>query len=327
MGYGIMEESEDLKDTDDNANCDILGIDIDDVEEIKIIEVSELSKLPNIEQMFLNELYNYPLLSSDEQEKLCWLKDSDPEAEEKLFKHNLRLVVSVAKYYQNRGLDFMELIQEGCIGLLKGIKRFDPSKGFKLTTYAMWWIKRSITKAIQNTGATIRVPINMHRRRFEVKSIRDQYKLSFNREPTVEELCEATGYTENCVNSLLNYVDDNSLISLEAVVPGGDKDKGTSTFGEIIPDCDFSIDKDIEDADVHNILNNMLNNLDDRSKLVLELRVGFNGNRVHTLEEVGDMLGVTRERVRQIEKKALRKMSIQSKRTKALEGYLEGYKK
>lgn len=304
----------------DEDDIEILNeIDTSEDDDIEIVDTSELSKMPDIEQMFLNELYKYPLLSSEEQERLCWEKEYDKEAADKLFKHNLRLVVSVAKFYRGCGLDMMELIQEGCIGLLKGIQGFDSSKGFKLTTYVMWWIKRYMKKAIQNTSATIRLPINMYDKRFEVKALREKLKTELDREPTIRELCEITGYTEDCIKSLLNYVDNNSLVSLDSVIPGSDRQD--STFADIIPDEDFRIDKELEQKEVHDILNSMLDKLDERSKMVVELRIGFNGHRIHTLEEVGDMLGITRERVRQIEKKALKKLLIQSRRTKALRGY------
>lgn len=310
-----IEFSEELDEEDADLDKEIE----DSEEDVEIIDASELSKIPDIERVFLNELYKYPLLSSEEQERLCWLKDIDKNAADKLFKHNLRLVVSVAKFYRGRGLDMMELIQEGCIGLIKGIEGFDPSKGFKLTTYAMWWIKRYIKKAIQNTGSTIRLPINMAEKRIDVNKLRDKLKEELGREASVEELCEITGFTQECIKNILSYSDNNSIVSLDSVLPGNDKHD--STFADMIPDEDFSIDRELEHNELHNILNSMIDNLDERSKQVIELRVGFNGNRVHTLEEVGSMLGITRERVRQIEKKALKKLLIMSKRTKVLRGY------
>lgn len=293
----------------------------DELEEVEIIDNSELSKMQDIERTFLNELYKYPLLSSEEQERLCWLKDIDKEAAETLFKHNLRLVVSVAKFYYNKGhnLDLMELIQEGCMGLLKGIENFDPSKGFKLTTYTIWWVKRYIQRAIQNTGYMIRLPINMIGKRVDVNKIRDKWKEEHGREPSIKELIEITGYTEDCVKNLISYSDNNSIISLDSSVPSDEKNE--VTFVDILPDENFRIDEELEQKEVHSILSDMLCELDDKSRKVIELRVGFNGERMHTLDEIGRILGVTRERVRQIEKRALKKLTIKARLNKRLREY------
>lgn len=293
----------------------------DELEEVEIIDNSELSKMQDIERTFLNELYKYQLLSSEEQERLCWLKDIDKEAAETLFKHNLRLVVSVAKFYYNKGhnLDLMELIQEGCMGLLKGIENFDPSKGFKLTTYTIWWVKRYIQRAIQNTGYMIRLPINMIGKRVDVNKIRDKWKEEHGREPSIKELIEITGYTEDCVKNLISYSDNNSIISLDSSVPSDEKNE--VTFVDILPDENFRIDEELEQKEVHSILSDMLCELDDKSRKVIELRVGFNGERMHTLDEIGRILGVTRERVRQIEKRALKKLTIKARLNKRLREY------
>lgn len=309
----MLDTSVDIEyDSDMNALEDIS-------EEAKNMDISELSKLPDIESMFLNNLYKYPLLDPVEQMELCKIKDSNKEAKDKLFYHNLRMVAYIAKKYVNFGLDYMELIQEGSIGLLVAIDKFDASKGFKLSTYAICWIKNYILRAIQNTGNTIRLPINLSYKMFTVEKLRDKLKHDLEREPTIKELVDITGYSKDSVELALQYNDMN-LISMDKVINEGE-DPNNISFGEMIEDNDFSIDEELEKKELHNILQKLLDELDDKYRIVIEMRFGINRDRQYTLEEIGKELYITRERVRQIENKALRKIRIRAKKYKALEGY------
>lgn len=309
----MLDTSVDIEyDSDMNALEDIS-------EEAKNMDISELSKLPDIESMFLNNLYKYPLLDPVEQMELCKIKDSNKEAKDRLFYHNLRMVAYIAKKYVNFGLDYMELIQEGSIGLLVAIDKFDASKGFKLSTYAICWIKNYILRAIQNTGNAIRLPINLSYKMFTVEKLRDKLKHDLEREPTIKELVDITGYSKDSVELALQYHDIN-LISMDKVINEGE-DPNNISFGEMIEDDDFSIDEELEKKELHNILQKLLDELDDKYRIVIEMRFGINRDRQYTLEEIGKELYITRERVRQIENKALRKIRIRAKKYKALEGY------
>ena len=270
-------------------------------------------------RMYLREIGKIPLLTAEQEVTLAKaIEAGSEEAEIKLTQANLRLVVSIAKKYVGRGLSLLDLIQEGNIGLIRAVEKFDYKKGFKFSTYATWWIRQAITRAIADQARTIRVPVHM----VETinRYIRTSRKLmqELGRDPTVEEVAKEMGLEPEKVREIMKV--NQVPTSLEAPV-GEERD---STLGDFIPDEETSARP--EDAASHELLKEqvteVLDTLNDREKKVLKLRFGLEDGRQRTLEEVGKEFGVTRERIRQIEAKALRKLRHPT-RSKKLKDYLE----
>ncbi len=266
--------------------------------------------------LYLKEIGNYPLLSmADEVELAKKIEDGDDLAKQLLAESNLRLVVSIAKRYVGRGLSFLDLIQEGNLGLIKAVEKFDYTKGYKFSTYATWWIRQAITRSIADQSRTIRIPVHMS------EVINKTYRVSRNllqdlgREPTEQELADAMGLPIEKVREILKVSADP--ISLDT--PIGEEDD--SHLGDFIRDDTVM---GPEDAASYSILKDqitrLLDTLTDREQRVLILRFGLKDGRSRTLEEVGKEFNVTRERIRQIEAKALRKLRHPS-RAKMLKGY------
>ena len=267
-------------------------------------------------KLYLKEIGNYPLLSIEEEIELAKrIEEGDSSAKQKLAESNLRLVVSIAKRYVGRGLSFLDLIQEGNLGLIKAVDKFDCTKGFKFSTYATWWIRQSITRSIADQSRTIRIPVHMS------EVINKTYRVSRNllqelgREPTEQELSDAMGMPIEKVREILKVSSDP--ISLDT--PIGEEDD--SHLGDFIKDDSIVGPEDAAAyAMLQEQITKLLGTLTEREQRVLTLRFGLDDGRTRTLEEVGKEFNVTRERIRQIEAKALRKLRHPS-RARMLNGY------
>ena len=300
--------------------------EVDDVilegeaEEVKIEETAEVLEGVSTEdpvRMYLKEIGNVPLLTSEQEVALAKrVEEGDPEAKKQLTEANLRLVVSIAKKYVGRGMPFLDLIQEGNMGLMKAVDKFDYTKGYKFSTYATWWIRQAITRGIADTGRTIRVPVHMVETINKTLRMTRQLLQELGREPTPDEVAEKLGVPASRVREVLKISRDP--VSLDT--PIGEEDD--SHLGDFIED-----DSALSPADsatfsmLREELANALESLTDRERQVVKLRFGLEDGRARTLEEVGKEFSVTRERIRQIEAKALRKLRHPS-RSKRLKDFL-----
>ena len=271
----------------------------------------------DIVKLYLNEISRRKLLTLDEEIKLTKrIKDGDEEAKKIFIESNLRLVVSVARKHLNQGLSFLDLIQEGNIGLMKAVDKFDSSKGYRFSTYATWWIRQAITRAIADQAKTIRVPVHMVETINKLKRVQRQMTLELDREPTEEELAKALNTTEDKVREIIKI----SLDPLSLETPIGEEDD--SHLGDFVKDDsslspeEYAINEVLKDE-----ISELLLTLTEREEQVIKLRFGLIDGTCRTLEEVGTIFGVTRERIRQIEAKALRKLRHPS-RSKKLKDYL-----
>lgn len=271
-------------------------------------------------RLYLREIGKIPLLSQEEEAKLAQkIVKGDKKAKDKMVESNMRLVVSIAKRYSGRGLDFLDLIQEGNTGLLRAVDKFDPEKGFKFSTYATWWIRQAITRAIADQARTIRIPVHMVETINKVMRMSRKLTQELNREPTTEELAKAMKMDEEKIEYVMRIRQD--IASLDASV-GRDGDDEDSVLGDFVEDEERASP---EDSTANQILKEqiaeIITTLSDREQKIIKLRFGIGGGRPHTLEEVGAEFAVTRERIRQIEAKALSKMR-KNKDTKKLHDYL-----
>ena len=295
-------------------------------------EVSKLGNSANMEKIleqegvaiddpvrqYLKEIGRIPLLDG-EQEKLLAEKmmDGDEDAKRILVESNLRLVVSIAKKYLGRGMYFLDLIQEGNLGLIKAVDKFDHTKGFKFSTYATWWIRQAITRAIADQARTIRIPVHMVETIHKVTKYSRQMLQELGREPTAEEIGEKMGLSADRVREILKISQDP--VSLETPI-GEEED---SHLGDFIPDEDTPAPADAAASTIlHEVINRELDTLTKREAHVIRLRFGLYDGRNRTLEEVGKEFDITRERIRQIEAKALRKLRHPS-RARHLRGFLD----
>ena len=263
-------------------------------------------------RMYLKEIGTVPLLTADEELLLAQRKaDGDESAKERLIEANLRLVVSIAKRYTGRGMSFLDLVQEGNLGLIKGVEKFDYTKGYKLSTYATWWIRQSVTRALADQARTIRVPVHMVETINKMSKMQRKLTLELGYEPSVTELAEALYMSEDKVMEIMQIAREPA--SLET--PIGEEDD--SNLGDFVADNNVvTPEGNVESVMLREHIDALLGDLKERERQVIVLRFGLEDGHPRTLEEVGREFNVTRERIRQIEAKALRKLRnpVRSKR-------------
>lgn len=317
LGIEVVNENDEevnsLRPNDDNEEKDGDDFSFDD----------DLSLPPGIKindpvRMYLKEIGRVPLLSADDEVELAMrIKNGDEEAKRRLAEANLRLVVSIAKRYVGRGMLFLDLIQEGNMGLIKAVEKFDHNKGFKFSTYATWWIRQAITRAIADQARTIRIPVHMVETINKLIRVSRQLLQELGREPSPEEIAAEMELTVEKVREIMKIAQEP--VSLET--PIGEEDD--SHLGDFIEDQEALAPADAAAYELlKEQLEDVLDTLTEREENVLRLRFGLDDGRTRTLEEVGKVFGVTRERIRQIEAKALRKLRHPS-RSKRLKDFLE----
>ena len=304
----LADDSMLLDDMDDDYREDKDGEDID----LDAIDLLEGIGTEDPVRMYLKEIGTVPLLSADEELRLAKRKaEGDESAKERLIEANLRLVVSIAKRYTGRGMSFLDLVQEGNLGLIKGVEKFDYTKGYKLSTYATWWIRQSVTRALADQARTIRVPVHMVETINKMSKMQRKLTLELGYEPSVTELAEALEMSEDKVMEIMQIAREPA--SLET--PIGEEDD--SNLGDFVADSNaVTPEGNVESVMLREHIDALLGDLKERERQVIVLRFGLEDGHPRTLEEVGKEFNVTRERIRQIEAKALRKLRnpVRSKR-------------
>ena len=305
---------------------DINAEDVDDLEKEmeQLMSTEEIEKLQESfaiddpVRMYLKEIGRVPLLSADDEREFATaMKNGDENAKNKIVEANLRLVVSIAKKHVGKGMAFLDLIQEGNLGLMKAVEKFDSEKGYKFSTYATWWIRQAITRAIADQARTVRIPVHMVETIHKVSRVSRQLLQELGREPTPEEIADKIDMTPEKVRDTMKYALEP--VSLETPI-GEEED---SHLGDFIPDEDSPAPAEAASYTLlKEQLNDVLKTLTPREEEVLRLRFGLDDGRTRTLEEVGEKFQITRERIRQIEAKALRKLRHPS-RSKKLRAYLD----
>ncbi len=295
-----------LDDADDDFLKEEEEIDLDAIDLLEGIGTEDPVR------MYLKEIGTVPLLSADEELRLAKRKaEGDDTAKERLIEANLRLVVSIAKRYTGRGMSFLDLVQEGNLGLIKGVEKFDYTKGYKLSTYATWWIRQSVTRALADQARTIRVPVHMVETINKMSKMQRKLTLELGYEPSVAELSEALEMSEDKVMEIMQIAREPA--SLET--PIGEEDD--SNLGDFVADSNVvTPEGNVESVMLREHIDALLGDLKERERQVIVLRFGLEDGHPRTLEEVGKEFNVTRERIRQIEAKALRKLRnpVRSKR-------------
>ena len=311
----LMEAEIDIISEDDGDEAS--GEEITEDVHVEDLTLSKDVKINDPVRMYLKEIGRINLLTSDEEfEYAKRAEEGDEEAKRMLAESNLRLVVSIAKRYVGRGMLFLDLIQEGNIGLMKAVDKFDPTKGYKFSTYATWWIRQAITRAIADQARTIRVPVHMVETINKLARVQRQLTQDLNREPTDEEIAKKLGISIEKVREVYKISQDP--VSLET--PIGEEDD--SHLGDFIKDERTMGPEEYATIEMlKEELQGVLGTLTDREEKVLRLRFGLDDGQCRTLEEVGQIFGVTRERIRQIEAKALRKLRHPS-RSRKLKDFL-----
>lgn len=319
---------------DNILNAKDVMLDFDEPETVDLEEEEELSDedlaitAENVDafaddsvRLYLREIGKIPLLTPEEEANLAQrIVKGDKKAKDKMVESNMRLVVSIAKRYGGRGLDFLDLIQEGNTGLLRAVEKFDPEKGFKFSTYATWWVRQAITRAIADQARTIRIPVHMVETINKVLRTTRKLTSELNREPTNEEIAKELDMEPEKVDYVMRIKQD--IASLDASV-GREGDDEDSVLGDFVEDEERdSPEESAANQILKEQLSEIIATLTDREQKIIRLRFGIGGGRPHTLEEVGNEFDVTRERIRQIEAKALSKLR-KNKDTKKLHEYLK----
>lgn len=304
----LIDDNSLLLDSDDDFRDDLDEEDIN----FNALELLEGVGTEDPVRMYLKEIGTVSLLTPDEELELAKRKqDGDEYAKQKLIEANLRLVVSIAKRYTGRGMSFLDLVQEGNLGLIKGVEKFDHTKGFKLSTYATWWIRQSVTRALADQARTIRVPVHMVETINKMSKMQRKLTLELGYEPSVTELAVALDMTEDKVMEIMQIAREPA--SLET--PIGEEDD--SNLGDFVADTNvLTPEGNVESVMLREHIDTLLGDLKERERQVIVLRFGLEDGHPRTLEEVGKEFKVTRERIRQIEAKALRKLRnpVRSKR-------------
>ncbi|MBR2978266.1 MAG: sigma-70 family RNA polymerase sigma factor [Oscillospiraceae bacterium] len=311
-----MIPEEPQEETDPSAE-ELEEIEQDEEHEEKNLAIPEETQTDDSVKMYLRDIGKISLLSPEEELEVAKrVREGDPAAKKRMIEANLRLVVSVAKRHMGRGLSMLDLVQEGNIGLLRAVEKFDYARGYKFSTYATWWIRQAISRALADQGRTIRVPVHMMETINRISRTSRLLMQELGREPTTQEIAEQLDMKSEKVEEILSLT--REPISLEAPA---NNDDGSSNFGQMLED-DHTPQPAEETAKLmlREQMDMVLKRLSPREERVLRLRFGLEGDRVHTLEEVGQLLNVTRERVRQIEHKALRKLHSPANR-RPLEGF------
>lgn len=292
-----------LLDDDDVDMDDSFMKDSDDIE-LDAVDLLEGIGTEDPVRMYLKEIGTVPLLTTEEELTLAKRKaEGDEYAKERLIEANLRLVVSIAKRYTGRGMSFLDLVQEGNLGLIKGVEKFDYTKGYKLSTYATWWIRQSVTRALADQARTIRVPVHMVETINKMSKMQRKLTLELGYEPSVAELADALEMSEDKVMEIMQIAREPA--SLET--PIGEEDD--SNLGDFVADSNaVTPEGNVENVMLREHIDALLGDLKDRERQVIVMRFGLEDGHPRTLEEVGKSFNVTRERIRQIEAKALRKL-------------------
>ena len=296
----------------------------DEVNNYEEVESDVSSDLDDPVAIYLKETKRFPLLTHEATMELFrkYKEDGDKKAKQKIIEHNLRLVVDIAKRYSNNGIEFSDLIQEGNIGLMTAVNKFDYKRGFKFSTYATWWIRQAIGSSVYDSGKTMRIPVHISERIKKLKSIRNELTQSLEREPSIKELANKTGFTPEKIREL-DRISQQPVYMDEAI--GEDHD---TTRGDMMVDeCAVNPIKKVEDNALKNALDEIFNNrekynINEKEKQIIIMRFGLEDGKQRTLDEVGKHFNVTRERIRQIESKALRKLR-HPRRAARLRGYFD----
>lgn len=319
-GVEILKDTDDLEDVDEKILEEKIkdDDDLDDKDDLKNLTPPKGVNVDDPVRMYLKEIGKIPLLTAEEEKKIAIrMEEGDEFAKRELAEANLRLVVSIAKRYVGRGMSFLDLIQEGNLGLMKAVEKFDYTKGFKFSTYATWWIRQAITRAIADQARTIRIPVHMVETINKLVRVQRQLVQELGRDPFPEEIAEEMGLTVDKVREIQKIAQEP--VSLETPI-GEEED---SHLGDFIPDEEVLSPQEAATFTLlKEQLESVLTTLTEREKSVLTLRFGLEDGRARTLEEVGKEFEVTRERIRQIEAKALRKLRHPS-RSKKLKDFLE----
>lgn len=320
-------------DTSDDIETDLIideEPDADDLTDDELEDIVRNSATPDqlldeiaddSVRLYLHEIGKIPLLTAEEEIDLAMkIREGNQRAKDKMAEANMRLVVSIAKRYTGRGLDFLDLIQEGNTGLLRAVEKFDPDKGFKFSTYATWWIRQAITRAIADQARTIRIPVHMVETINKLLRTQRRMTQQLNREPTMEELSKELEMEPEKIEYIMKIKQDIS--SLDAAV-GRDGEEDDSVLGDFIEDEDTATPEESATSELlREQISSILSTLSDREQKIVRMRFGLDGGKTHTLEEVGQEFAVTRERIRQIEAKTLAKLR-KHKDSKKLYEYLD----